>query len=391
MLGDGSEQTTEQARRVPSREISGIIRKGETLFDVFKRYQLSLDDFFRIREASASVHRLREVCPDQPYMIRVDDKDNVTDFEYWIDDDSILCIKRNKAGFTAEKKPVAYERRMLQIGGVIQDTLIASMGDGRDSLMLALQLSDIFAWDIDFTTDLRNGDTYRIVVEGLYLDGEFRKYGTVLAAEIVNKGTPNAAYRFAVDSTADYFDREGKSLKRAFLKAPLSFRRISSSFNWSRFHPVLKVRRPHHGVDYSAAAGTPVSAIGDSTVLFAGRKGQYGNLVILHHPNGYRTYYGHLSRISRDVRAGRKVIQAQVVGTVGSTGLATGPHLHYEMRAGNRPVDPQQVTAPRGNAVPAALKGDFQQQVRSMDAQLAAASPAAVAIAEANGGKVFEN
>lgn len=363
------------------REITGSIRKGETLFDVFKRYQLSLEDLFRIREASASVHRLRRVCPDQPYTIRVDDQDRVTDFEYWIDDDSVLCITRNETGFTAEKKPVAYEKRLLHVGGTIRDNLIASMGDVRDSLLLALQLSDIFAWDIDFTSDLRNGDTYRIIVEGLYRDGEFRKYGDILSAEFVNDGTVNSAYRYTLDGEADYFDREGKSLKRAFLKAPLSFRRISSGFSRSRFHPVLKIRRPHQGVDYSASVGTPVSAIGDATVIFAGRKGQYGNLVILRHANGYRTYYGHLSRISKGVRTGRRVAQGEVIGAVGATGLATGPHLHFEMRIGDRPVNPQQVALPRGKSVPSAQQENFQQQVGIMDRQLGALTHTAIAMA----------
>ncbi len=386
LFGNTPKQTIEQVQQEPYREISGSIRKGETLFDVFKRYQLSLEDFFRIREASASVHRLRQVCPDQPYTIRVDDKDRVTDFEYWIDDDSILSITRNETGFIAEKKPIVYEHRLLHIGGVIQDNLIVSMGGSRDSLMLALQLSDIFAWDIDFTTDLRNGDTYRIVVEGLYLDGDFKKYGDILSAEFVNDGTVSAAYRFTVGGMTDYFDRDGRSLKRAFLKAPLSFRRISSGFSRSRYHPVLKIRRPHHGIDYSAATGTPVSSIGDGTVIFAGRKGQYGNLVILRHPNGFLTYYGHLSRFSKGVRAGRKVGQGEVIGYVGSTGLATGPHLHYEIRVGNRPVNPQQVALPRGTAVSADLREDFQHQVRTMDTQLAAIAPAAYAKAETKGG-----
>ena len=387
LFGNTPKQTAEQAQPQESyREISGSIRQGETLFDVFKRYQLSLEDLFRIREASASVHRLRQVSPDQPYTIRVDDQDRITDFEYWIDDDSILSITRNETGFIAEKKPIAYEHRLLHIGGTIQDNLIASMGDSRDALMLALHLSDIFAWDIDFTTDLRKGDTYRIVVEGLYREGELKKYGDILSAEFVNDGTTSAAYRFTVGGKTDYFDRDGKSLKRAFLKAPLSFRRISSGFSRSRYHPVLKIRRPHHGIDYSAAAGTPVSAIGDGAVIFAGRKGQYGNLVILRHPNGFQTYYGHLSRINKGVRAGRKIEQGAVIGYVGSTGLATGPHLHYEMRIGNRPVNPQQVALPRGTAVPVDLLGEFQQQVRAMDTQLAAIAPAAYAKADTKGG-----
>jgi len=196
--------------------------------------------------------------------------------------------------------------------------------------MLALDLSDIFAWDIDFTTDSRNGDTFKVVIEGLYLNGKFRKYGHILSAEFVNNGETYRVYRFTDEGGADYYDASGKSLKKAFLKVPLSFRRISSTFSNGRFHPILKITRPHHGIDYAAPQGTPVSAAGDSTVVFAGRRGQYGNLVILRHRNGYKTYYGHLSKIlvknNQEVRAG------EPIGLGGRTGRATTTHLHFETR-----------------------------------------------------------
>lgn len=364
------------------REISGTVRKGETIFDIFKRYNLDIRELFRIKEASASIHKLREIYPGQPYKIIIDDNNRINSFIYWINDDSVLNIYRTESGFCAEKKDIEYEKRTLHLGGVIKDNLMSSVGDDRENMMLAMQLSDIFAWDIDFTTDLKNGDTFKVVVEGLYLDGEFKKYGDILSAEFINNNETYRAYRFEHDGKADYYDAEGKSLRRAFLKAPLSFRRISSGFSKGRFHPILKIYRPHHGLDYAAPTGTPVSAIGDGKVIFAGRKGQYGNLVIIRHLKGYKTYYGHLSRFGSGIKSGTKVKQGQVIGYVGSTGLATGPHLHYEVRANNRPVNPVTVRSLKGNSIPKKLMAEFRGLKNQMDGRLALIIPAAVVIAK---------
>jgi murein DD-endopeptidase MepM/ murein hydrolase activator NlpD len=265
------------------------------------------------------------------------------------------------------------------MGSTIQNNLITSIGEGRDNLMLALQMSDIFAWDIDFTSDLRNGDTFKVLVEGLYLDGQFKKYGNILSAEFVNNGTRFMAYRFEVDGREDYYDDNGNALKKAFLKAPLNFRRISSTFSRGRFHPVLKIYRPHKGIDYAAPAGTPVSAIGDGTVEFAGYRGQYGKLIVVRHRNGYKTYYGHLSRFAKGLRNGKHVDQGDVIGAVGSTGLATGPHLHYEMRINNRPVNPLSIAQPKSASVPQKLMADFRQIRSNMDSALASIQPNSVA------------
>lgn len=364
------------------QEISGTVKKGETLFDIFKKYKLGVEDLFKLKEASANIHRLRDIYPGQPYKIIIDDDNRINSFIYWINDDSVLNICRTESGFYAEKKDIEYEKRILHLGGVIKDNLISSVGNGRESMTLAHQLSDIFAWDIDFATDLRNGDTFKVVAEGFYLNGEFRKYGNILSAEFVNNGETYRAYRFEHDGNIDYYDDEGKSLRRVFLKAPLSFRRVSSGFSENRFHPVLKIYRPHHGLDYATPAGTPVSAIGDGTVIFAGKKGQYGNLVIIKHPNGYKTYYGHLSRFGSGIKRGIKVKQGQVIGYVGSTGLATGPHLHYEMRVNNRPVNPVTVKTLRGSAIPKKLMAEFRNFKNQMDGRLASIIPTAVVLAK---------
>ena len=260
------------------------------------------------------------------------------------------------------------------MGGVINDNLISSIGNGRERLSLALNLSDIFAWDIDFTTDLRRGDTFKIIVEELYQDNKFKKYGKIIAAEFMNDGKSYQAYRFEHNGKAGYYDNEGNSLKRAFLKAPLSFRRVSSGFSSGRFHPVLKRYRPHHGIDYAAPAGTPVSAVGDGTVAFSGYKGDYGKLVTIRHPNGYKTYYGHLSRIGKGIAPGVKVAQEEVIGYVGATGLATGPHLHYEMRVNEAPFNPLRLKLPNGEPIPMALIARFEEVRNQMVDRLASIS-----------------
>jgi murein DD-endopeptidase MepM/ murein hydrolase activator NlpD len=368
------------ARPGSFREITGKIRRGETLFDIFKKYKLDPKALFQLKEASADVYKLGDLRPMQSYKIVVDNNDQINSFEYWINDDTMLNITSTESGFCAEKVPVRYEKRILHIGGTIRDNLVSSMGEGHENLMLALQLTDIFAWDIDFTTDLRRNDEFRIVVEGLYRNGEFKKYGDILSAEFVNEGENYFAYRYSHDGKTDYFDADGKSLRKAFLKAPLSFRRISSGFSNRRFQPILKIWRPHHGLDYAAPTGTPVSASGDGTVLFAGRRGGYGNLIMIAHRNGWKTYYGHLSRFAKGVRRGARVSQGELIGYVGATGLATGPHLHYEMRIHNKPVNPLSVKIPHGESIPKRLMADFGRVRGGMDRQLASIPSTAFAV-----------
>jgi murein DD-endopeptidase MepM/ murein hydrolase activator NlpD len=357
---------------IDSKEIIDVVRSGETLFGIFKRYGLHVSDLLHLREAAANVYPVRRLHPDRSYRIVLDGENHVQSFTYWISDDDLLEITRIESGFRAEKVPVPYERRILHLGGIIENNLIESMGEQKENRLLAFQVSDIYAWDIDFTSDLRRGDSFKLVVEGLYLDGELRKYGDVLSAEFINRGENHRAYRFESDGRIGYYDASGKSLRRAFLKAPLNFRRISSTFSNKRFHPVLKIYRPHHGLDYAAPSGTPVSAVGDGTVAFSGWKGGYGKLVILKHPNGYKTYYGHLSRLGKGIRKGKRVEQGDVLGYVGATGRTTGPHLHYEVHIHDKPVNPLSIKVPRSTAIPEERMAEFRDLRNRMDGGLSA-------------------
>lgn len=353
------------------RSIEGVVRRGETMFDIFKMNGVDLSQLYDVKNATNPVFRLKRILPGRPYNIALDADNNVVSLTYRIDDRATLNITREESGFQAEKVSIDYEVREARLGGIIENNLVSALGEDGKSTVLALELSDIFSWDIDFNTDIRKGDTYRVVVEELWLNGEFKRYGDVLSAEFENDGTVHRAYRYEVGGRVGYFDDDGNSVRRAFLRAPLSYRRISSGFSRSRLHPVLKVYRPHHGVDYAAARGTPVSALGDGTVKFAGWKGANGRLIILRHPMGYTTYYGHLSRIAKGVHPGARVAQGEVIGYVGSSGRATGPHLHFQINRHGRILNPLSVKLPRGQGIPKNRMEDFRNYRSGMKEALA--------------------
>ncbi|NLT24125.1 MAG: M23 family metallopeptidase [Syntrophorhabdus sp.] len=356
--------------RVKFRKVSGTVRKGDVLSRLFKRNNLQSADLRHAKEAADGVYDLGRLCSGRPYSMTIDTDDRLHSLTYWIDDDTYLNLSRDGDSLTATIEKVEYENRQLSFGGVIRDNLVASLGPGRNALLLALDLSDIFAWDMDFNTDLREGDTFRIVVEGLFTGNTFRRFGSILSAEFINNGQRYLAYRYEVKGNAGYYDADGRPLRRAFLKAPLNFRRISSHYTGRRFHPILKVHRPHRGIDYVAATGTPVSALGDGVVSFSGRRGGYGKLVIIRHRNGYSTWYGHLSSVAKGIRNGSRVEQGDIIGRVGSTGLATGPHLHFEMRVAGRAVNPLRVRCVRAEPLGAGHRPRFREYVASMNRRL---------------------
>ncbi|GAB4369312.1 MAG: M23 family metallopeptidase [Deltaproteobacteria bacterium] len=366
------------------RIIEGTVGPGESLFDIFKRNGLDFSQLHEMKQAATKVFRLRDIRPGRPYRIALDADNNVVSLSYRIDDLASLDIARKEDAFEARKETIEYEVREARLGGVIETSLAAALEEKGRPAALALDLSDIFSWDIDFTTDIRKGDVYRVVVEELWLNGECKRYGEVLSAEFENDGTVHRAYRFEVDGRVGYYDDEGDSMRRAFLKAPLSYRRISSGFSLNRFHPILKRRHPHLGVDYVAPAGTPVSAIGDGTVTFAGWKGANGRLVILQHPMGYTTYYGHLSRIAKGIRRGVRVAQGDLIGYVGSSGRATGPHLHFQMNRHGRILNPLSVKLPRGRGIPKSRMKEFRDFRAGMQQALASIPVPAADRVEAN-------
>jgi murein DD-endopeptidase MepM/ murein hydrolase activator NlpD len=237
---------------------------------------------------------------------------------------------------------------------------------------VTMQLADIFSGDIDFLHDLRRGDRFSVVYEMRRIDGEATGAGRIIAAEFVNKGVSYRAFLWrAPDGTEGYYGEDGKSLKKAFLRSPVAFTRVTSGFSLARFHPFLQAWRAHKGVDFAAPSGTPVLAAGAGKVAFAGKQGGYGNVVMLQHGGDYSTVYAHLSRFAPGMKPGARVSQSDVVGYVGMTGWATGPHLHYEFRVDNVQKNPLTIALPNAQPVPAGQKAAFQVQAAPLADELA--------------------
>ena len=282
--------------------------------------------------------------------------------------------------WSASIETIPYETRLAAVSGTVQSSLFQAVEDAGEHDPLALEIADIFGWDLDFYTDPQPGDVFRVLVEKQYLDGKFSHYGQIVAAEYVNAGEKYDAIRFHdADGELAYYRPNGEPLKREFLRSPLKFvaLRVTSGFSRSRYHPILKIYRAHLGVDYGAPQGTPVQSIGSGVVIHAGRKGEDGNMVQIRHAEGYETYYLHLSRIL--VHTGAHVAQGQRIGLVGMTGLATGPHLDFRVEHNGQFEDFQRLrkTLPPAEPVSAKLMPAFRQLTARYMPELAAVQPGA--------------
>jgi len=291
--------------------------------------------------------------------------------------DERLQFLRSQEGWTTEVQPIAWRPEVVRIEGPIDNSLYVALDEGVDERLLgpgererlAWDLADVYAWSVDFTRDIRPGDRFQVVLERMVSEEGEVRLGRILASDLTVNGRAQTAFRFdAPDGRASYFDADGQSLKRAFLRAPLQFRRISSSFNRSRRHPILGFARQHQGTDYAADHGTPVLAAGDGVVSQAGWSGGYGNLIEVRHANGITTRYGHLSTIL--VRPGTRVSQGQAIGRVGATGLATGSHLHYEFRVNGVARDSRRLDLGNGQPVAAADRPAFEGERGRLSAML---------------------
>ncbi len=288
------------------------------------------------------VYDLAKIKAWHEFKIFSDQNDEIVSFEYVLDQENILHIDKQSAGYVAEIIKIPYEIKSKMIWGRIEDNLISAVTQEDEKDFLALALAEIFAWDIDFYTDLRVGDSFKIIFEKKYLEDKFTAYGQILAAEFTNQGKTYQAFRFTYPDTgeADYFDLEGNSLRKEFRKSPINFARITSRFSLRRRHPIRKVYRPHYGVDYAARPGTPVQATADGAVTFVGWNGASGRMIRIRHKNAYETMYLHLRSYAKGIRKGAKVQGGQVIGYVGSSGESTGPHLDYRIKYRGRYINP---------------------------------------------------
>lgn len=292
-------------------------------------------------------------------------------------------ITKNESTYSVEKVERTPDTREVYKQGVIEQSLFLAGQSAGLSQSKIMELAAIFGWDVDFVLDIRKGDSFRVIYEELLLDGEVIKDGNIVAAEFINQDKVFQAIRYT-DSKGDsnYYTPEGDSMRKAFLRTPVDFTRISSGFNPNRKHPIFKTNRPHRGVDYAAATGTPIKSSGDGKVIFAGKKGGYGNVVIVQHGQKYTTLYAHMSRIKPGTKRGNRVSQGQTIGYVGSTGYATGPHLHYEFRVNGVHRNPLTVPLPQAQPLPKSEVAKFSPLSSNMLAQLETYKQTRIASAE---------
>jgi murein DD-endopeptidase MepM/ murein hydrolase activator NlpD len=301
-------------------------------------------------EASRPAYDLARLSVGRPFAVLLDGAGLLQAFTYGIDELRTLRVTRRGDDLQAEVVSRRYETQVATVEASITSSLFGAVTAAGEDDQLALDLADIFAWDVDFNTELQKGDSFRVAVEKMSLDGHFSRYGQILSAELVRGSRLLRAVRFDSASGTGYYAPDGTPLRKAFLRSPLKFTRITSRFTAARFHPILNVVRPHFGVDFAAAIGTPVMAAADGVVAIAGWQEGFGNTVKLRHANGFETLYGHLSRIA--VGAGQRVHQGTPIGAVGMTGLATGPHLDYRMVRNGAFVDPLRIQSPPAEPIP---------------------------------------
>jgi len=324
-----------------------VVGRNDTMDAIFRRMSLDISDLAAIRNLPGIRQSIDFLKPgDAIRLTRLDDG-AITELSRKVSETQTLKVVREEAGFAAQLLNNPVQTRIRTATAAIDSSLFQAAEAADISDVVALKLANVFAWDIDFVLDIRSGDRFTAVYEQIYQDGKYLHDGELLAAEFVNVGKVYRAVRYtAQDGATGYYTPDGRPLRKAFLRAPVDFTRVSSGFNPARLHPILNTIRGHMGTDYAAPTGTPVRAAGDGRISFAGYRGGYGKAIVLAHSNSVSTLYGHMSRFAKNLRVGSRVSQGEVIGYVGMTGLATGPHLHYEYLMNGVHKNPQTVRLP---------------------------------------------
>lgn len=376
--------TTEQQQQ-PSKSLKQTIVKiksGHSLSNIFKKHSLSHQDLYRIMQKGKTAKVLRNLQPGRILEIESSTQGELYSLSYQINRLQSINVLRANDDFDIEiiNKPV--EKRTNFSEGLIQNSLFEAGKLAGLSDALVMDMAGIFGWDIDFALDIRQGDKFSILYEEQFIEGKKYQTGTVLAAEFTNKGKTFKAIRFTDNSgRTNYYTPSGLSMRKTFLRSPVDFRRISSRFG-KRKHPVLNRMRLHKGVDYAARRGTPIQSSGDGKVIFKGRKGGYGRVVIVQHGSRYKTLYAHMNGFKRGIRVGKYVKQGQTIGFVGSSGRATGPHLHYEFRVNGSHRNPLTVKLPNAAPIKSSFKNAFLAHAENLLSQLDTHKPTQIALNE---------
>ena len=347
------------------------IQRGDTVAALLSRFEVNNLDAANFLHEARNIKAMHQLVPGRIVHAQTTARGELRMLRYFPGGSEQFLMEKTDGAFKLIEKPIELEKHVQMKSGVIDSSLFAATDSAGVPDNVTTQIVDIFSSDIDFHRDLRKGDRFTVVYESLHNNGELARAGRILAVEFVNQGTPyKAVYFQADDGNSGYYAPDGKNLRKAFLRSPLEFSRVSSGFSSARFHPVLQTWRAHKGVDYAAPTGTKVKATASGTVAFSGWQSGYGNVVILQHQGQYTTAYGHLSAFSKGLRKGQRVSQNDVIGYVGATGMATGPHLHYEFRVSGVQRDPLRVAMPAAIPIPAQNMTIFHENTRPLTARL---------------------
>jgi len=369
-------ETADGAATLDDGWSSVTVRPGQTLDAIFRQQGYSISLLHQILALNGDTRSLTRIRPGEVFDFRDDGAGTLEQMRYPIDEANYLLVQHVNGEVFADLQQREMVTEVTETEGVIDSSLFVAGKQAGLSDAMVMDLANIFAWDIDFVLDIREGDRFMLVYEKIYRDGEYLREGNILAATFINQGDRYQAIRFEDDEGIGYFAPDGRNMKKAFLRAPLNFSYISSGFNPRRMHPVLKRIRPHNGIDYYAPRGTPVYAAGDGTVVRSDYSKANGHHVFIKHAGGIETRYLHFTK--RTVKKGQRVRQGQTIGTVGSTGLATGPHLHYEFVVNGVHRNPRTVPLPKVEPLQGAALMAFQAQSAPLLTQLSRLESAAL-------------
>lgn len=359
--------TSGEPHHKPS-EIEYTFKQGDTFFEVLADLEIPPQEIFQLMESSKKVHRLKRVDPGSNMTLKINSATRTVDrLEYPIDNQHLLSLIKEDKGYRASVEERALDIKLRTISGTIRNSLFEDGSEAGCPPQLILNFADIFAWEIDFFSDLRAHDTFTLVFEELYKDGKFINYGKIVAAALTTQGKRLWVFYYQdPHGDAGYYNEKGESVARMFLKSPLRYSRISSKFTKRRLHPILRIYRPHLGVDYAAPKGTPIEATAEGNIISIGWKGGYGKSIKIKHNHIYTSFYGHLCRFAKGRKQGKRVKQGQVIGYVGATGLATGPHLDYRLQKVDKFVDPLKLISPCAELLSHEFRAQFEKNKLQM-------------------------
>lgn len=367
---DDTEEISSPKPHTGPRELSLTVQIGDNLDDIFEQAGLDDEELNRFL-ANKDAKKLARLKPGQTFEVKVNAAGDLERLVTRTDDLVEIQVKRSGDGFNVTQEKIAPAQRQAYARGVIESSFSAAARRAGLPHSMVVELSNIFAYDIDFALDIRKGDEFEVIYEENVIDGRRVGTGQILAARFTNQGKVHSALRYApAKGSASYYSADGKSLRKAFIRTPIDVVRISSRFSQSRKHPVLNTTRAHKGVDYAAPVGTPIRAAGDGKVVAAERQGGYGNVIMIQHSQKYTTVYGHMKGFAKGIKNGSSVKQGQIIGYVGMTGLTSGPHLHYEFRVAGNHVDPLKQKQMMTDPLAGADRQRFLQGTRSLVARM---------------------